>query len=92
MLGELGKNIEEVRRGDRRVRKDEGRCGDRNWREWDGGGRAVARMGGRRGVGGWVVPGVVGAVEEFLDNLVGGGDVDLINVVDGGPRGDGEGG
>ena len=49
-------------------------------------------MGGGRGVGGWIVPGVVGAVEEFLNNLVGGGDVDLIDVVDGGPRGDGEGG
>ena len=43
-----------------------------------------------RGVGGGVVPGVVGAVEEILDNLVGGSDVDLINVVNGGPRGDGE--
>ena len=52
----------------------------------------MAGMGGGRGVGGWVIPGVVGAVEEFLDNLVGGGDVDLINVVDGRPRGDGEGG
>ena len=49
-------------------------------------------MGVGRGVGRWVVPGVVGAVEELLDNLVGGGDVDLINVVDGGPRGDREGG
>ena len=33
----------------------------------------------------------MGGVEEFLDNLVGGSDVDLIDVVDGGPRGDGEG-
>ena len=49
-------------------------------------------MGVGRGVGGWVVPGVVGAVEELLDNLVGGSDVDLINVIDGGPRGDGEAG
>ena len=47
-------------------------------------------MGVGRDVGGWIVPGVVGAVEEILDNLVGGGDVDLINVVDGGPRGNGE--
>ena len=45
-----------------------------------------------RGVGGGVVPGVVGAVEEVLDDLVGGDDVDLIDVVDGRPRGDGEGG
>ena len=44
-----------------------------------------------RGVGGGVVPGVVGAIEEVLDNLVGGDDVDLVDVVDGRLRGDGEG-
>ena len=91
MLGELSKDVEEVGRGDRWVGKDEGRGGDRNWRERNGRGWAAAGMGVRRGVGGWVIPGVVGAVEEILDNLVGGGDVDLIDVVDGGPRGDGEG-
>ena len=90
MLGKLSKNIEEVRWGDGWVGKDEGQGGDRNWRERDGEGRAAAGMGVRRGVGGWVVPGVAGAVEEILDNLVGGGDVDLIDVVDGGPRGNGE--
>ena len=45
-----------------------------------------------RGVGGGVIPGIVGAIEEVLDNLLGGDDVDLVYVVDGGPRGDGEGG
>ena len=49
-------------------------------------------MGVGRGVGGWVVPGVVGAVEEVLNNLLGSDDVDLVDVVDGGPRGDREGG
>ena len=44
-----------------------------------------------RGVGGGVVPGIVGAIEEVLDNLVGGDDVDLVDVVDGRLRGDGEG-
>ena len=88
MLSELGEDVEEVRWGDGRVGKDEGRGGDGNWREWDGGGRAATR----RGVGGWVVPGVVGAVEEILNDLLGGDDVDLVDVVDGGPRGDGEGG
>ena len=92
MLGELRKNIEEVRRGDRRVGKDEGRGGDRNWREWDGGGWAATGMGSGRGVGRWVIPGIVRAIEEVLDNLLGGDDVDLVDVVDGGPRGDGEGG
>ena len=86
MLGELGKNVEEVGRGDGWVGKDEGRGGDRNWQEQDRRGRAAAGL----SVGGRVVPGVVGTVEEILDDLVGGGDVDLINVVNGGPRGDGE--
>ena len=49
-------------------------------------------MGGGGGVGGWVIPGVVGAMEEILNNLLGGDDVHLVDVVDGGPRGDGEGG
>ena len=48
-------------------------------------------MGGGRGVGGRVVPGVVRAIEKVLNNLLGGDDVDLVDVVDGGPRGDGEG-
>jgi hypothetical protein len=30
----------------------------------------------------WVVPGVVGTIQVFLDDLVSGGDVDLIGVVD----------
>ena len=90
MLGELSKNVEEVRRGDQWVGKDEGRGSDRNWREWDGGGRAAAGMDIGRGIGGGIVPGVVGTIKELLNNLVGGGDVDLIDVVDGGPRGDGE--
>ena len=58
----------------------------------DGQGRAAAGMDVGRSVGGGVVPGIVGAVEEVLDDLVGGDDVDLIYVVNGGPRGDGEGG
>ena len=88
MLGELSKNIEEVGGSDGRVGKDEGRGGDGNWRERDGGGRAAAR----RGVGGRIVPGVVGAIEEVLNHLLGGDDIDLVDVVDGGPRGNGEGG
>ena len=44
------------------------------------------------GVGRGVIPGVVRAIEEILDNLLGGDDVDLVDIVDGRPRGDGEGG
>ena len=86
LFSKLGKNVEKVGQGDGQVGKDEGWGGDRNRREQDGRGRAAAGL----GVGGRVVPGVVGAVEEILNDLVGGGDVDLINIVDGGPRGDGE--
>ena len=92
MLGELSKNVEEVGRGDGRIGKDERWGGDRNRREQDGGSRAAAGMGGGRGVWRGVVPGVVGAIEEFLDNLLSGNDIDLVDVVDGRPRGDGEGG
>ena len=92
MLGEFSKNVEEVGRGDGWVGKDERRGGDGNWREWDGRGRAAAGMGGGRGVWGRIVPGIVGTIEEVLNHLLGGDDVDLVDVVDGGPRGDGEGG
>ena len=41
--------------------------------------------------GTWVIPGVVRTVEEVLDDLVGGGDVELISVIKLGPRGSGKG-
>ena len=41
--------------------------------------------------GPWVIPGVVGTVKEVLDNLVGSGNVELINVIKLGPRGSGKG-
>ena len=42
-----------------------------------------------RGVWGGVVSGVVGTVKEVLNNLLGGDDIDLIYVINGGPRGNG---
>ena len=39
-----------------------------------------------------VVPGIVGTVEKVLHDLVGGSDVELVNVVKLGPRGSGKGG
>jgi hypothetical protein len=39
-----------------------------------------------------VVPGVVGAIQVLLDNLIGGGDIDLVGVVDLRPVGNGKGG
>ena len=84
--------VEEVGRGDGWIREDEGQGDDGDRWERDGRGRASAGMGVGRGVGGGIVPGVVRAIEEVLNNLLGGDDVDLVDVVDGGPRGDGEGG
>ena len=40
----------------------------------------------------WVVPSVVGTVEKVLDDLVGGGDVQLVDVVNLGPGDGGKGG
>ena len=92
MLGEVGEDVEEVGRGDRWIREDEGRGDNGNRGERDGRGRAAARMGGGGGIGGRVIPGIVWAIEEVLNDLLGGDNVNLVDVVDGGPRGDGEGG
>ena len=58
-----------------------------------GGGNAVTFTSGAGAIeGGGIVPGVVGTVEEVLDDLVGGGDVKLISVIKLGPGGGGKGG
>ena len=83
MGGDVGEDVEEVGRGVDTIDSDEGR----------GGGNTVmftSRAGAIEGAG--VILGVVGTVEEVLDNLVGGSDVELINVVKLGPRGGGKGG
>ena len=75
--------MEEVGRGVDAVDGDEGR----------GGGNAVTFTSGAGAIeGAWVIPGVMRTVEEVLDDLVGGGDVKLINVIKLGPGGSGEGG
>jgi hypothetical protein len=67
--GDIGEDVEEVGQG-----------GD------DGGRGAGAICIKARGEAvttwAWVVPGVVGTIQVFLDDLVGGGDVDLVGVVD----------
>ena len=75
--------MEEVGRGVDAIDSDEGQ--DR--------GNAVTFTSGAGAVkGAWVIPGVVRTVEEVLNDLVGSGDVQLINVVNLGPRDGGEGG
>ena len=75
--------MEEVGRGVDAIDSDEGR----------GGGNAVTFACGAGAIeGAWVIPSVVRTVEEVLYHLVGGGDVELVNVVKLGPRGGGKGG
>ena len=75
--------MEEVWRGVDTIDGDEGR----------GGGNAVTFASGAGAIkGGGIVPGVVRTVEEVLDDLVGGGDVELVGIVKLGPGGGGKGG
>ena len=74
--------MEEIGRGVDAIDSDERR----------GGGNAVTFTGGAGAIeGAGVVPGVMRTVEKVLDDLVGGGDVELVNVVKLGPGGGGEG-
>ena len=41
--------------------------------------------------GAWIIPSVVGTVEDVVDDLKGGGGVLLVDGVQVGPRGDGDG-
>ena len=83
MRGNVGEDVEEVGRGVDTVDSDERRSRG-NAVSFASGAGAVKRA--------WVIPSVVRTVEEVLDDLVGGGDVELVNVVKLGPRGGGKGG
>jgi len=63
-----------------------GRPGD-NGRRCTGDG-GVLKMGAS---GAWIIPSVVGTVEDIVDDLKGGGRVFLVDRVQVGPRGDGDG-
>ena len=83
MGGDVGEDVEEVGRGVDTIDSDERR----------GGGNAVTFLSGARAIeGAWVIPSVVGTVEKVLDDLVGGGDVQLVDVVNLGPGDGGKGG
>ena len=75
--------MEEVGRGVDAIDSDEGQ---------DGGNTVTFASGAGAIKGAGVIPGVVRTVEKVLDNLVGGGDVKLINVIKLGPRCGGKGG
>jgi hypothetical protein len=75
--GNVGEDMKEVR-----------------WGGNDGWGRgAVGVKAHGRAITTWagVVPGVVGTIEVVLDNLIGSGDIDLVDVVDLRPVGNREG-
>jgi hypothetical protein len=76
--GDVGKDMKEVGWG----------VDDGGWGMGTIGGAACDKM-----ITTWtrVIPGVVGAIEVVLDNLVGGGDVDLVGVVNLRPVGNGKG-
>ena len=56
------------------------------------GGNAITFASGAGAIkGAWVIPSVVGTVEKVLDDLVGSGDVKLIDIVNLGPGNSGKG-
>jgi len=69
------------------------RTGGNGGRPGDNGGRCVGhrRILELRASGAWIIPNVTGAVEGVVDDLKGGGGVLLVDGVQVGPRGDGDG-
>ena len=100
--GDIGEYFEEVGRGGNKdgggeSERDDGQRVNDKWGEE--GGRANGGIGeewdseaaGGVTIRAWIVPGVVRAIEEVLNDLVGGADVYLVDVVNLQPRGDREG-
>ena len=75
--------MEEIGQGVNAIDGDDGR---------DGGNTIMFTSGAGAIEGAGIVPGVVETVEEVLDDLVGGGNVQLVDVVNLGPRDSREGG
>jgi len=80
--GEAGDNELEA---ELRTGGNGGRPGDNRGRR---GTRGVLEMGAS---GAWIIPSVVGTVEDIVDDLKGGGGVLLVDGIQVGPRGDGDG-
>jgi hypothetical protein len=75
---DVGKDVEKVGQGG-----DDG--------GWGVGAVCVEARGGAVTTWAGVIPGVVGTIQVFLDDLVGSGDIDLVGVVDLRPVGNGKG-
>jgi len=98
VIGAGASGCEEGEAGDDEL-KMEFRTGGNGGRPGDDGGRCAGdrrrcETGGvleTRASGAWIIPSVVGTVEDVVDDLKGGGGVLLIDGVQVGPGGDGEG-
>jgi hypothetical protein len=77
--GDGGEDVEEVGWGDGNGGQGTGAIG-------------VRVHGGTITTWAWIIPDIVGTVEVVLDDLVGGGDINLVGVVDLGPIGNRKGG
>ena len=92
VVGARACGLEEGETGDDELKLKFG-TGGNGGRPGDDGGRCV----GDRGIletgasGAWIIPSVVGTVEDVVDDLKSGGGVLLVDGVQVGPRGDGDG-
>ena len=88
LAGDVRKDVEEIGRSDGGIGEDKSGGEDGIGRE--GGRDFLVRTPARDAAGTWVIPSIVRTVEEFLNDLVGSDDVDLVHVVEGGPGDNGE--
>ena len=72
MHGDIGEDVEEVGQGVDVINSNDGR---------DRGNTVTFTSGARAIEGAGIIPGVVGTIEKVLDDLVGGGDIELINII-----------
>jgi len=92
VVGARARGCEEGEAGDDKLELEFG-TGGNSGRPGDDGGQCA----GDRGIletgasGAWIIPSVVGTIEDVVDDLKGGGGVLLVDGIQVGPRGDGDG-
>jgi len=92
VVGARARGLEEGEAGDDELELEFG-TGGNGGRPGDNGGRCAGACGilETGASGAWIIPSVVGTVEDVVDDLKGGGGVLLVDGVQVGPRGDGDG-
>jgi len=92
VVGARARGLEEGEAGDDELELEFG-TGGNGGRPGDNGGRCAGACGilETGASGAWIIPSVVGTVEDVVDDLKGGGGVLLIDGVQVGPGGDGDG-